>query len=616
MVLVLLTVMRMVTRAWLPRLLVLLALSVPSTALAGPLAYVANHQDDNVLVIDTATNQVIDTIDVGNAPLGVAVDPEGAHVYVVNQDGPDGNVSIITTSDNSVVPLKVGDDPTGAAVRFPGTQVWVANRVDKTVSVIDTSVNQVIKVVDVENNPLAVVINPAGTPVYVVNRGSDTVSVIDADTYAVKSVDIAGSNPTHAAVSPAGDQLYVTSESGALVTVINTASLSITGTISVGSVPEGVAFSPDGTRAYVANSGTDDVSVIDTATQSVITTVPVGDQPDDVFFTPDGKHVYVTNRNDKSISVIDAVTNTAVDTDGDNSNGVTPIPTGVAPVALSDGTIPALRPPRLSKSALACQTAIAAEARAFAKTDQGAQSSCQSLILKDVAAGKGSQAGEALCASLADPSSSVGKARSGARSALIKKCGGLAPAAINRPCNRAVNGFDKVADCVLNQHGALVGEMIGETFSSADPVLSKQGLACQSTITKAASQLAQTEQSLLGSCIVRILKDASASKPKAFALSAAACRKALDPADPKAKLPKLRAKLDATIAKKCEGVTPEAIGSPCDPTATTIADVATCVLDGQSSRVERMVGAEFNDACPMLTAAGLGRSYPGVCSDH
>src|SRR6185369_10213621 len=85
MVLVLLTVMRMVTRAWLPRLLVLLALSVPSTALAGPLAYVANHQDDNVLVIDTATNQVTDTIDVGNAPLGVAVDPEGAHVYVVNQ---------------------------------------------------------------------------------------------------------------------------------------------------------------------------------------------------------------------------------------------------------------------------------------------------------------------------------------------------------------------------------------------------------------------------------------------------------------------------------------------------------------------------------------------------
>ncbi|HEY2388507.1 MAG TPA: YncE family protein [Candidatus Binatia bacterium] len=616
MVLVLLVLMRMLTRARLLTPLLLLVLA-PSAALAGALAYVANHQDDNVLVIDTATNQVIDMIDVGNAPLGVAVDPDGAHVYVVNQDGPDGNVSIITTSDNSVVPLKVGDDPTGAAVRFPGNQVWVANRVDKTVSVIDTALNQVIKVVDVENNPLGVVINPAGTPVYVVNRGSDSVSVIDADTYGVKSVPIAGSNPTHAAVSPAGDELYVTSETGQLVTVINTASLSITGTISVGSNPDGVAFSPDGAHVYVANNNSDNVSVIDTATRTVIKTITVGDQPDDVFFTPDGAHVYVTNRNDKSISVIDAATNTLVDTDGDPTNGVTPIPTGVAPVALSDGTIPALRPPRLSKTALACQAALAAEARAFVKTDQGARSSCQSLILKDVAAGKGSQQGEALCASLSDPGSSVGKARSSARSAVLKKCGSLTPSAVNRPCNRAAVGFDKVADCVLGQHGDRVAEMIGDTFAPGDPqVLSKQGLACQATITKAASQLAQSEQSLLASCIVRILKDASASKPKPFTVSAAACQKALDPANPKASLPKLRAKLLSSIAKKCEGLTPAAIGSPCDPEAANIADVATCVLDGQSAAVERMVGAEFNDACPMLTAAGLGRAYPGVCTDH
>ncbi len=594
----------------------LLVLLVPSAALAAPFAYVANHGDDNVLVIDTATNTIVTTIDVGHSPLGVAVDPEGRHVYVANQDGPDGNVSIITTADNSVVPLKVGDDPTGAAVRLPGTQVYVANRIDKTVSVIDTSVNQVVKTIDVQKNPLGVVINPAGTPAYVVNRGSDSVSVIDTDSYVVKTnIPVAGSNPTHLAVSPAGDQLYVTSESGALVSVINTASLSVTGTVAVGSVPEGVAFTPDGTRAYVANSGTDDVSVIDTATRQVITTIPVGDQPDDVSVRPDGARVYVTNRNDKSISVIDTATNTEVDTDGDDSNGITRIHAGIAPVALSDAMMPALRPPRFSKTALACQAAIAAQARAFVKTDQGQQSACRSVILKDLAAGKGSQAGEALCAALGSPDSTVGRARSGARNAVLKKCGNVAPSAVDRPCDRGASGFDAVADCVLNQHAARVAEMIADTFSPGDPaVLSKQGLACQSTITKAASQFARTEQSLLGACIVRVLKDAS--KGKSLALAAAACQKALDPGHPGATLPKLRLSLAAKIAKKCLGLAPDAIGSPCDATATTIADVSACVLDGQSARVERMVGAEFNDACPLLTAVGVGRAYPGVCGGH
>jgi YVTN family beta-propeller protein len=53
---------------------------------AAPFAYVANNSSNTVSVIDTATTppSVVATIPVGNGPSGVAVAPDGKHVYVTN----------------------------------------------------------------------------------------------------------------------------------------------------------------------------------------------------------------------------------------------------------------------------------------------------------------------------------------------------------------------------------------------------------------------------------------------------------------------------------------------------------------------------------------------------
>ena len=44
---------------------------------AAPFAYITNYGDNNVSVIDTATNKVTATVDVGNGSYGVAVTPDG-----------------------------------------------------------------------------------------------------------------------------------------------------------------------------------------------------------------------------------------------------------------------------------------------------------------------------------------------------------------------------------------------------------------------------------------------------------------------------------------------------------------------------------------------------------
>ena len=70
----------------------------------------ANSDSDAVSVIDTSTNNVTATVNVGSSPTGVAVNPDGTKVYVTNSDSDD--VSVIDTSTNNVTAtVNVGNYP-------------------------------------------------------------------------------------------------------------------------------------------------------------------------------------------------------------------------------------------------------------------------------------------------------------------------------------------------------------------------------------------------------------------------------------------------------------------------------------------------------------------------
>jgi YVTN family beta-propeller protein len=73
-------------------------------------AYITNSYSNTVSIIDTATNKVIDTVNVGSNPNGVAVSPDGTKVYVTNDH--DNTVSVINTETNKVIgTVNVGNQP-------------------------------------------------------------------------------------------------------------------------------------------------------------------------------------------------------------------------------------------------------------------------------------------------------------------------------------------------------------------------------------------------------------------------------------------------------------------------------------------------------------------------
>ncbi len=293
---------------------ILMIVMLVGIASAVPYAYISNHYDGTVSVIDTADNTVLTTVTVGSYPLGVAVNPAGTMAYVANYNA--DTVSVIETNTNTVVAtVPVGDSPMGVTINPTGTRVYVTNEIGNSVSVIDTSSNTVIATMTSPGTGLyGVAVNSDGTKVYAVKSNINGVSVIDTTTNTAESTVTVGGSPKGIAVSPIEAVAYVANSADDTVSVINTDTNTVIDTINVGNGPYAVAFNPDGTKVYVANYYGGTVSVIDTSTKTVTTTVTVGVLPMGVAVNIDGTKAYVVNSDSDSVSVIDTDTDTVTTT--------------------------------------------------------------------------------------------------------------------------------------------------------------------------------------------------------------------------------------------------------------------------------------------------------------
>jgi uncharacterized protein (TIGR03437 family) len=304
-------------------------------------AYVANFGSNTVSVIDTSSNTVVATVNVGSQPYAVAVTPDGTQAYVANCGG---DVFVIATSNNTVsAKVVVGGCPYDVAITPDGTRAYVVRDNANSVWAIDTSSNTVVAKVTVADTPGAIAITPDGTRAYVVSVGtlsvSPAVSVIDISSNTVVttlSVAELGRTPVGVAITPDGKHAYVPN-TGGYVSVIDTSSNTVTTQVTVpgiGISQVGVAITPDGKHAYVTTfgpNGSNPVAVIDTSSNTVVANIPVGVGATGVAISPDGTRAYVTVATNTTgigngiVSVIDT----------SNNSVVTTIPVGSTPFGVT-----------------------------------------------------------------------------------------------------------------------------------------------------------------------------------------------------------------------------------------------------------------------------------------
>ena len=80
---------------------------------------------------------------------------------------------------SAVGTIAVGVSPWDTALTPDGKKLLVSNQGGDTVSVVDVTSREVVKVIEVGKAPMMIAITPDGQSAYVTNRDSHTISTID-----------------------------------------------------------------------------------------------------------------------------------------------------------------------------------------------------------------------------------------------------------------------------------------------------------------------------------------------------------------------------------------------------------------------------------------------------
>ncbi len=247
------------------------------------------------------------TVSVGAQPVWSAFD--GTNIWVTNHsDNTLSKIVAATGAVTTITPSPALNGPEGIA--FDGTNLWVASTNGNKVSQIRPSDGAVLHQVLGLNAPFGVAFD--GTKVWVTNNGAATASRINrVGTPAIDGTATVGSGPRGIVFD--GTHLWIANTGGSTVSEVNPATAATIGSpISVGTCPQGVAS--DGATVWVVNSCANTVSKIDLGTATVTATVNVGNCPIGAAF--DGTHVWVTNSCDNTVSKIDPATNSVIATGG------------------------------------------------------------------------------------------------------------------------------------------------------------------------------------------------------------------------------------------------------------------------------------------------------------
>jgi serine/threonine-protein kinase len=276
----------------------------------GRYGYIANRDEGIVTVYDTTSNAVTATIPIPQGPPQfITFSPDGqvAYVTIYNADYTYNAVAFVETSSNTVTAtVEVGKRPFAPATSPDGRLLYVPLHNEGRVEVLDTSTAKEVDSYEVAENPHWIAISEDGSTGYTANHESGVVSVLDlTDHGRVITTIPVGQAPHSISLSPDGTRVSVVNFESNTVSVIDTATNTVVATIPVGAKPQDITYAPDGAHFYTANVDGGTVSVIDTSTNTVTATIATGNGPSSVAVLPDGRRGYVTNLDDGTVRILD-----------------------------------------------------------------------------------------------------------------------------------------------------------------------------------------------------------------------------------------------------------------------------------------------------------------------
>ncbi len=226
------------------------------TVHAAPLVYVPMGSDNKIVVVDAATDKIVDTISGTEAVHGLAINLNEGFLIAGSYTERDVKGETIEK------PEGVSEDEHAAHHAAPVPGAITLGSVVSTVSIIQTTDGAITRRIDV---PGAV---------------------------------------HHVSSSPDGRYAVVTHPSEGAISVIDLSSYTVIKKISTGPLTNYAVFSPDSGRVYVSNAGNGTISEVDTERWIVRRNYVAGDSPEHMVITRDGNLLYVANVDAGTVSEV------------------------------------------------------------------------------------------------------------------------------------------------------------------------------------------------------------------------------------------------------------------------------------------------------------------------
>jgi YVTN family beta-propeller protein len=246
-----------------------------------------DHSKDGIGVVDLATKKFVRKIPAGTDPEQFAVSPDGAKLYIANEDA--GTISVLDTKSGGVENrIPVAEEPEGVVFAPDGKTVYATCETAGDVFVIDTALNKSLAHFVVGGRPRNVAFTPDGNRAFIPSESTGVLHVIDTSKrMPVDQIQLTtNSRPMCVMMARDGKHLYASTGWGAAICVVDVTTGKVVDTIKVGPRPWGFALSPDGKQLFVANGPSNDISVVDLAGAKEIARIKVGSSPWGVAVVP------------------------------------------------------------------------------------------------------------------------------------------------------------------------------------------------------------------------------------------------------------------------------------------------------------------------------------------
>ncbi len=300
--------------------------------------YILSSADDDMTVVDVATNEIVGAVTVGALPHGIAAPGSHKLLYVATE-GEDHGVTVVDPVNDKVVARHrvFGKRPNEIDITSDGRYLYLPARGECRYEVFDTVKKALIAKIPVNGYPHNVVVSPDDRFMYLsaYDRGSlsaenarkagectslnKKIYVVDAKTHEVAATVDTLEAPRPIAVSPDGKRLYANTDNllGFVTLDLEKRKLLYRSEYALTederatlSRSHGIGATPDNKEVWSTNINHGFVHVFDVTADppQQIAKLKTGRTPLWLTMTPDGRTVYIANTADDTISVFDAKT--------------------------------------------------------------------------------------------------------------------------------------------------------------------------------------------------------------------------------------------------------------------------------------------------------------------